>query len=55
MTIFSHLHITFYLDGHWTAWTEDHCCTDRLSSLHISSHHCTFCESLHAKTSPGSS
>jgi len=31
-----------------------HCtqCTNNLSSLHISSHHCTFCASLHVKTSP---
>src|SRR6218665_1377517 len=25
----------------------------QLSSLHISSHHCIFCASLHVKTSPG--
>src|SRR6218665_3016420 len=29
-----------------------HYCTNSLSSLHISSHHCTFCASLHVKTSP---
>jgi len=28
-------------------------CTDSLSSLHISIHHCKFCASLHVKTSPG--
>src|SRR6218665_2994797 len=27
-------------------------CTNSLSSLHISIHHCTFCASLHVKTSP---
>jgi len=27
-------------------------CTNILSSHHISSHHCTFCASLHVKTSP---
>src|SRR6218665_2346296 len=27
-------------------------CTNSLSSLPISSHHCTFCASLHVKTSP---
>src|SRR6218665_2629921 len=30
-------------------------CTNSLSSLHISIHHCTFCASLHVKTSPGPS
>src|SRR6218665_3365769 len=35
--------------GHWTG---NHYCTNSLSSLHISSRHCTFCASLHAKTSP---
>src|SRR6218665_200177 len=29
-----------------------HHCTNSLSSLHIFLHHCTFCASLHAKTSP---
>src|SRR6218665_3969947 len=29
-----------------------HHCTDRFSSLHIFVHHCTFCASLHVKTSP---
>jgi len=29
-----------------------HHCTNSLSSLHISVHHCTFCASLHTKTSP---
>src|SRR6218665_902643 len=28
-------------------------CTNSLSSLHISNYHCTFCASLHVKTSPG--
>src|SRR6218665_2228192 len=28
-------------------------CTNSLSSLHIFVHHCTFCASLHTKTSPG--
>ena len=27
-------------------------CTNSLSSLHTLSHHCTFCASLHVKTSP---
>jgi len=27
-------------------------CTNSLSSLHISVHHCTFCASRHVKTSP---
>src|SRR6218665_1066920 len=27
-------------------------CTNNPSSLHISSHHCTFCASLHVKTGP---
>jgi len=27
-------------------------CTNSLSSLHISCHHCTFCALLHVKTSP---
>src|SRR6218665_1628265 len=35
-------------------WTNDHYCTNSLSSLHISSDHCTFCTSLHVKTSPAS-
>jgi len=30
-----------------------HHCTNSLSSLHIFVHHCTFCASLHTKTSPG--
>src|SRR6218665_1968289 len=30
-------------------------CTNNLSSLHIFVDHCTFCASLHVKTSPGSS
>ena len=30
-----------------------HDCTNSLSSLHILVHHCTFCTSLHTKTSPG--
>src|SRR6218665_394414 len=30
-----------------------HHCTNRLSSLHIFVHHCTFCASLHTKTNPG--
>src|SRR6218665_856923 len=30
-----------------------HHCTNRLSPLHIFVHHCTFCASLHVKTSPG--
>ena len=29
-----------------------HHCTNSLSSLHIFVHHCTFCASLHTKTSP---
>src|SRR6218665_708507 len=29
-----------------------HHCTNSLSSLHIFVHHCTFCASLHVKTSP---
>jgi len=29
-----------------------HHCTNNLSSLHIFVHHCTFCASLHTKTSP---
>src|SRR6218665_3996486 len=29
-------------------------CTNSLSSLHIFVHHCTFCASLHTKTSPKS-
>src|SRR6218665_2682225 len=29
-----------------------HYCTNSLSSLHIFVHHCTFCASLHTKTSP---
>src|SRR6218665_989318 len=29
-----------------------HHCTSSLSSLHIFVHHCTFCASLHTKTSP---
>src|SRR6218665_3196798 len=29
-----------------------HNCTNGLSSLHIFVHHCTFCASLHTKTSP---
>src|SRR6218665_984618 len=29
-----------------------HHCTNILSSLHIFVHHCTFCASLHTKTSP---
>src|SRR6218665_1122311 len=29
-----------------------HDCTNSLSSLHIFVHHCTFCTSLHTKTSP---
>jgi len=33
-------------------WQSLHYCTNRLSSLHISSHHCAFCGSLHVKTSP---
>src|SRR6218665_822508 len=32
-------------------WTDDHCCKNSLSSLHISIHHSTFCASLHVKTS----
>src|SRR6218665_1254741 len=32
-----------------------HHCTNSLSSLHIFVHHCTFCASLHTKTSPASS
>src|SRR6218665_3002567 len=32
-----------------------HHCTNSLSSLHIFVHHCTFCASLHTKTSPGTS
>ena len=31
-----------------------HQCKNSLSSLHIFVHHCTFCASLHVKTSPGS-
>src|SRR6218665_1001435 len=31
-----------------------HHCTNSLSSLHIFVHHCTFCASLHNKTSPES-
>src|SRR6218665_494585 len=31
-----------------------HHCTNSLSSLHIFVHHCTFCASLHTKTSPAS-
>src|SRR6218665_3908893 len=34
--------------GHWP---DNHYCTNSLSSLHFSSHHCTFCASLHYKTS----
>src|SRR6218665_3399186 len=30
----------------------NHHCTNSLSSLHIFVHHCTFCASLHTKTSP---
>jgi|SRR6218665_4125202 len=30
-----------------------HYCKNTLSSLHILVHHCTFCASLHVKTSPG--
>ena len=30
-----------------------HHCTNSLSSLHIFVHYCTFCASLHTKTSPG--
>jgi len=29
-----------------------HHCKNRLSSLHIFVHHCTFCASVHVKTSP---
>ena len=29
-------------------------CTNSLSSQHILNHHCTFCASLHVKTSPAS-
>jgi len=36
-------------------WTDDHCCTNSLSSLHISSRNCTFCASLPVKTSHGNS
>ena len=32
-----------------------HHCTNSRSSLHIFVHHCTFCASLHTKTSPGRS
>jgi len=32
--------------------TGDHYCTNNLSSLHISSHHCTFYASLHLKARP---
>jgi len=31
---------------------KNHYCTNNLWSLHIFSHHCTFCASLHVKTSP---
>jgi len=33
-------------------WTHNHHYTNSLSSLHISSHQCTICASLHVKKSP---
>ena len=43
-----------YLSSQISEWPflHNHYCTDSLSSLHISSHHCTFC-ALHFKTNPG--
>ena len=41
----------FYLSIQISDWPFCQC-TNSLSLLHISSHHCTFCASLHAKTSP---
>jgi len=39
-----YIHLLFFLLHHYT---------NSLSSLHIFVHHCTFCASLHVKTSPG--
>jgi len=35
--------------GHWSG---NHYSTNSFSSLHISSHHCTFCAPLHVKANP---
>src|SRR6218665_1538110 len=44
MTFLSHLHIILCVPiVYFGYWTDDHYCTNSLSSLHISSHHCTFC------------
>jgi len=56
--LFRNLNITNIYEFHLVAivyfghWPDNHYCTNSLSSLHFSSHHCTFCASLHVKTSP---
>ena len=48
------LHTNFYFSSQIFEWLFYYC-TNSLSSLHISSHHCTFCASLHktsVETSP---
>jgi len=49
LVICSYERLLFIIFNHWI---DDHYCRNSLSSLCISSHHCTFCASLHIKTSP---
>ena len=54
---FSFLHLTFYSRNskYYTCafyFFLFHPCTNRLSSLHIFVHHCTFCAPLHVRASP---
>ena len=51
MTFLPKKHSIFQSNFRMT-FLEDQYCTNNLSSLHISNHHCTFCASLHIQTSP---
>jgi len=46
------LHLSFYLYVPVSHFFVIHHYKSRISSLHIFVHHCTFCASLHVKTSP---